>query len=196
MARHGLWCLLVIGMAGCGGSSPAAPSPGGGPVGQAVPQFSTGRYLLRMTAFDLSSDPLVPACPGSFGVPRAGKSVVVHLTVVREGVEWVGRTSGAAADLELRFRDAGELEFGRRALAGTIRGQAPDMGLPGLLDPGDVSVTVAGTAATGALLDAQTAFSFAVNTLVGRAVGEFRFQDSAGNAATCSVVSIHINAPN
>ena len=194
MVTHRLCGILLLVTAGCGGSSPTTPSPAA-PSERAIPQFSTGPYTLHMTAFDLSSDPLVPACPGSLGVPRAGKSVVVHLTVVREGVEWVGRTTGAAADLEMRFRDAGELGLGRRSLVGTIRGQAPDMGLPGLLDPRDVSVTVAGTSATGALLDAQTAFSFAVNTLVGRAAGEFRFRDSGGSAGTCPAASIHINAP-
>jgi hypothetical protein len=80
-------------------------------------------------------------------------------------------------DIEVRFRDAGELPTGRRAIAGSIRGQAPDMGIPGSVAPRDVSVTVAGTGTTGACCDGQTAFSVAVDTLTGRAVGTFRFNE-------------------
>jgi hypothetical protein len=147
-----------------------------------------------------SPGPLVPGCPGWFdGTPSTSVSVV--LTVVKEGAEWVGRTSSATADIELRFRDAedaGELASGRRVLTGTIRGQAPDMSFfPGLLRPKDVSVTVTGTgAATGALLGAWTAIPFSASMVVGRAVGVFRFRDSAGNVATCREVSVGINVPN
>ena len=148
-----------------------------------------------MIAYDFSTDPLVPACPGSFSVP-VNKFVTLQLTVVKDGAEWVGRTSNAAADIEMRFRDAGEPAFGERAFTGTIRGQTPDMGLPGLLPPGDVSVTVSGTGATGAVLNGRTLASFSVKTLTGRAVGEFRFHDSAGHVATCPAVSVQMNVQN
>jgi len=127
---------------------------------------------------------------------RTEKTVMVDLTVVKDGVEWVGRTSSASADIEMRFRDAGELPLGRRALAGTLRGQAPDMAFaPPLIVPRDVSVTIAGTAATGALMDAQTLDPYSVSTMVGRAVGDFLFRDSAGNVARCPAVTVFIGAP-
>jgi hypothetical protein len=195
MVKHRVGWILSLALAGCSGSSSTAPTLG--PLERVTPQFSIGRYMLQMTAPDFSSDPLIPACAGSIGVPRAGKSVTVELTVIKDGVEWVGRAAGAQADIELRFRDAGELPFGRRALVGTIRGQATDMGIPGLFDPRDVSVAVAGNVQNGAaLLDGQTAFLYSVSTLVGRAAGDFRFRDSAGNVGACPAVSININAPN
>ena len=162
------------------------------PRGPVSAQFATGRYNLHMVAYDFSTNPLLPACPGS--LTRAGKSVYFQMTVVRDGVEWVGRSSGVAADIEMRFRDAGELPLGGRALSGTIRGQAPDMGFPGLIAPRDVTVTVAGTVATGALFDAETMGS--VNTLIGRAVGEFRFHDSAGSVVSCPEISLQMNVQN
>jgi hypothetical protein len=182
----------IVLTAGCGGSTtPLMPLPG-----QSIPLFSTGRYSLQMNAPDSSSDPLVPACSGSIGVPRAGKAVALELNVVKEGIEWVGHPASAIGDLELRFRDAGELSLGRRSLVGTIRGQTPDMGLPGVISPKDVSVVVAGPMqGGGALLDGQTAFAYSVTTLVGRAQGTFRFRDSSGSEAVCSVVTININAP-
>ena len=141
-----------------------------------------------------------PECPGwPFGSPMT--SVSLLLTVVKEGAEWVGRTSGVAADIEVRFRDsedAAELALGRRVLTGTIRGQAPDMTFwPGLIRPNDVSVTVGGTGgATGALLGAHTPIPFSAAMLLGRADGVFRFRDSAGNVATCSEVTVLMNVPN
>jgi len=194
MVKHRLCWVLCLGIAGCGGS-PAAPSPGGsGLPGQTVPQFSTGRYLLKISAPDSTSTLLLPVCGGSVGGPPAGTSVSVFLTVVKDGDEWVGRTSGAAADIEMRFRDAGELPSGGRALAGTIRGQAPDMGLSALIRPHDLSVTVAGTVAAGALMEAHTVFPYFVNAMIGQAVGDFRFRDSAGNLGRCSTVEVLIGA--
>ena len=117
--------------------------------------------------------------------------MTVELQVVKQGAEWVGRPAEAGADIELRFRDGGETTLGRRAFSGTLRGRAPDGGLRGLLDPRDVSVDIGG----GSTVDGATAFVRNVSTLVGRARGPFQFSDSAGNTGTCSVVSIHINAP-
>ena len=77
----------------------ASDSPG--------PQFATGRYRLKMIAFDVSSNPLLLPCPAWLGVPSIGKSVTLELDVVKDGVEWVGRPSGAAGDIEVRFRNAG-----------------------------------------------------------------------------------------
>jgi hypothetical protein len=191
MVKHRLCWLLSLAIAGCGGSSPTTPSPGGSD--SPGPQFATGRYRLKMIAFDVSSDPLLLPCPAWLGVPSIGKSVTLELDVVKDGVEWVGRPSGAAGDVEVRFSDAGQLPTGRRAIAGSIRGQAPDMGIPGSVAPRDVSVTVAGTGATGAVLDGQTAFSVAVDTLTGRAVGSFRFNDSVGDVVICPAVSVQMN---
>ena len=148
--------------------------------------------MLKITAYDFSTDPLVPACAGSFGVPVT-KIVTLQLTVVKDGAEWVGRTSNPAADIEMRFRDAGQLPFGERAFTGSIRGQAPDMGFLGVVPPGDVSVTVSGTGASAAVMDGRTLASLSVDTLTGRAVGEFRFHDSAGHVATCPAVSVWMN---
>jgi hypothetical protein len=117
--------------------------------------------------------------------------VTVELVVSKEGSEWVGRTTVAGADIELRFRDAGEPSVGRRVFSGTIRGHAPDAGLRGMIEPRDVSVIIG----AGSTIEGETAFISNVSTLVGRARGDFQFSDSAGNTASCSVVSIHINAP-
>ena len=114
----------------------------------------------------------------------------IDLQVVTEGPDWVGRTTAAGADIELRFRDGGEPSFGRRTFSGSLRGRARDAGLPGLLDPRDVSVVI-----DNATVEGETAFFGRVSTLVGRARGDVRFSDSAGNTGRCSVVSIHINAP-
>lgn len=179
-------CLACAILAGCG-SSPVAPSQQ--PPGPSL--FSTGRYTVHITGFDFSSVPELPACAGSIGVPPSGKVVTVELQVVKEGSEWVGRGTAAGADIELRFRDGGEAQFGRRAFSGTIRGRARDFGLPGLLDPRDVSVVIG----DAAILTGETAFVRNFSTLVGRAQGDFRFVDSAGNEGNCAVVGIHINAP-
>ena len=191
MVKHRLCWLLFLAIAGCGGPAPTAPSQGD--PNAPGPEFATGRYRLKMIAFDVSSDPLLLPCPAWLGVPSIGKSVTLELDVVKDGAEWVGRPSGAAGDLEVRFRDAGELPAGRRAIAGSIRGRAPDMGIPGSVAPRDVSMTVAGT---GAVLDAQTAFKVAVDTLTGRAVGEFRFHDSVGDVVSCPSVSVLMNGLN
>ena len=188
MVKHRLCWFLSLAIAGCGGSSPTTP----GTIDSPGLEFATGRYRLKMIAFDVSFDPLQPSCPAWLGVPSIGKSVTLDLDVVKDGVEWVGRPSGAAGDVEVRFRNAGELPSGQRAIAGTIRGRAPDMGIPGSVAPRDVSVTVAG-AATGATLDARTAFSVSVDELTGRASGVFNFQNSAGDVVSCPVVSVFMN---
>ena len=175
-------------LAGCG-SSPTAPS---GPLPGPAPLFSTGTYLLQLNGYDFSSDPRIPACAGPIGVPREGKLVNVELQVVLEGSEWVGRGTTPDAAIELRFRDAGLSSFGRRAFAGTIKGRAPDGGLRGLTTGRDVAVVIGGSAA---IVEGETAFPTSTRTLVGRAQGDIRFQDSAGNAANCSAIGVHMNAP-
>jgi hypothetical protein len=172
---------------GCG-SSPIEPTRI--PVPGAT-TFSTGLYTLQIIGYDYSTDPTIPACDGPLGVPRSGKSVTVELQVARDGVEWVGRSAVAGADIELRFRDGGEPSFGKRAFSGTLRGRARDTGLRGLLEPRDVSIAIS----AGSTVEGQTAFSNNVTTLVGRARGDFQFSDSTGNSASCAVVGIHINAP-
>jgi hypothetical protein len=172
---------------GCG-SSPIEPTRI--PVPGAT-TFSTGLYTLQIIGYDYSTDPTIPACDGPLGVPRSGKSVTVELQVARDGVEWVGRSAVAGADIELRFRDGGEPSFGKRVFSGTLRGRAPDGGLRGMLDPRDVSIDIA----AGSTIEGETAFLNRVSTLVGRARGTFQFSDSAGNTGNCPVVQIHINAP-
>lgn len=152
--------------------------------------------MLQLTGFDFSTDPLLPPCAGPLGIPASGKHVIIELLVEKNGAEWVGRATGLPADIELRFRDGGVLPIGRRAFAGTIRGQARDMGIPGLADPRDVTVSIGGSGVDGsAFVEGQTAFFNSVSTLVGRAVGDMQFRDSAGNTGSCSTVSVHINAP-
>ena len=160
-----------------------------------APPFSTGTYRVQLTGYDGSTDPQLPPCATPAGMPPAGKSVNFELKVAREGNEWVGRAS-SPADLELRFHDAGDLLFGRRALAGTIKGHAPDAGFPGIFPPTGVSVNVAGEGGDRtATIEGQTAFSYSTSLLIGRASGDFRFVDGAGNTGVCTVVSFNINAP-
>ena len=180
-------CLACAILAGCG-SSPVEPTRTPFPT---APTFSTGQYTVQILGFDFSSVPEIPACAGPIGVPASGKAVTVELQVAKEGSEWVGRMTTAGADFELRFRDGGERSFGRRLFSGTIRGRARDAGLRGLIDPRDVSVVIG----AGSTVEGETAFVHSVSTLVGRALGDFQFSDSAGNTASCSVVQIHINAP-
>ena len=199
MVKHRLCWVLCLGIAGCGGETPTEPSPGApGLPGQTVPQFATGRYALTMLGPNFSADSPLAACSEALSLPPVPRSVSFQLTVTKEGAEWVGRTSGAAADVEVRFRDtedAGELAFGGRAFVGTIRGQGTDQGISGLIGSG-VSVTFAGTGATAALLDARTAVPFSTSMLLGRAVGAIRFRDPAGNVATCPAVSVSMNVLN
>ena len=155
-------------------------------------EFATGRYRLKMIAFDVSFDPLQPSCPAWLGVPSIGKSVTLDLDVVKDGVEWVGRPSGAAGDVEVRFRNAGELPSGQRAIAGTIRGRAPDMGIPGSVAPRDVSVTVAG-AATGASVGRADGVLGLRRRAHRPGLGVFNFQNSAGDVVSCPVVSVFMN---
>ena len=180
-------CLACVMIAGCG-ASPSEPTRIPLPSG---PTFATGTYNVQILGYDFSTVPEIPACAGPIGVPTSGKAVTVDLVVVKEGSEWVGRTTAAGADIELRFRDGGEPSFGRRVFSGTIRGRARDEGLRGLLEPRDVLVAIGG----GATVEGETAFINRVSTLVGRVRGDVQFSDSAGNTATCSVVQIHINAP-
>jgi hypothetical protein len=180
-------CLACAILAGCG-SSPVEPTRIPFP---SAPTFSTGQYTIQIIGFDFSSVPEIPACAGPIGIPTAGKAVIVELQVAKEGSEWVGRATAAGADLELRFRDSGERSFGKRAFSGTLRGRARDGGRPGFIDPRDVSVLIG----AGSTVEGETAFVRNVSTLVGRALGDFQFADSAGNTASCSVVQIHINAP-
>jgi hypothetical protein len=187
--RYTVTWFVCLGLAGCGGSSPVAPAV------PEPPAFSTGRYMLELTGYDFSTVPELPVCAGPLGVPSSGKHVSVELQVMRDGAEWVGRSTRSPADIELRFKDAGLIGLGRRAFTGTIRGQGPDDGLPGLVDPRDVFLIIGGSAGNTARVEGETAFSNSVRTLVGRAEGEFRFRDSAGNTGSCSVVSVHINAP-
>ena len=135
--------------------------------------------------------PEIPACVGPFGVPRSGKTVIALLQVVKEGPEWVGRATAATDEIELRFKDEGQGSLGRRRFAGTIRGRARHAGVPGLVDPRDVTVTIGGAA----VVEGETAFIANFSTLVGTARGDFQFSDSGGAIGNCNVVSIHINAP-
>ena len=185
--RLTLLCLACVTVAACG-SSPVEPTRIPLP---SVPTFATGAYNIQILGYDFSSVPEIPACAGPIGVPTSGKAVTVDLVVVKEGAEWVGRTTAAGADIELRFRDGGEPTLGRRVFSGTIRGRARDEGLRGLLEPRDVLVALGG----GATVEGETAFINRVSTLVGRVRGDVRFSDSAGNTSTCSVVQIHINVP-
>jgi hypothetical protein len=189
--------LLTLICAGCAGSDSAPTSPSG--VERAAGPFLTGRYYLQLVAFDFSDDPELPACAGYIGVPRAGKSVVVALTVVRDGNDWVGRPAQPGPDIELRFRDAGPAILGRRAFSGTLRGRAADEGVPygPPIPPNGVTVfATGGGPGAAAIVEGRTAFARNASTLTGRAVGEFRFQDEAGIAATCGTVSVHISVPN
>lgn len=184
--------VLALLCAGCGGAeAPTSPTP---PVPDS-PSFLTGQYYLQLNAFDFSDNPQIPACPGFIGVPRAGKSVTVVLTVTREGAEWVGRPSTGGADMELRFRETGVTLFGR-TFSGTLRGRGSDQQLPFFPapPPNGVSVSVAGTApGAAAIVEGQTLGHGRANTLTGRAMGEFRFDDAAGALATCGTVAVHIN---
>jgi hypothetical protein len=167
----------------------------GNPVIWPAPPFSTGTYRVQLTGYDGSTDPQLPPCATPAGMPPAGKSVNFELKVARDGNDWVGRASGPA-DIELRFHDAGDIMGGRRRLAGTIRGRAPDAGFPGIYPPSGVTVRVAGDGADGtAVIEGQTAFSYSTTLLVGRASGDFRFVDASGNTGVCTVVSFNINAP-
>jgi hypothetical protein len=188
--------FLILACAGCGGSG-AAPTAPSLPVRQ-PPTFLTGQYYLQLTAYDFSDNPLVPACAAYIGVPHAGKFVTVALTVVRENSDWVGRPAPGTGDLELRFHDAGIVGFGERTFSGTLRGRATDQEMPfSPLPSNGVTVSVSGSGPGGAaVIEGRTAFVNNANTLTGRALGQFRFEDEAGVAATCGTVSVHIIVPN
>ena len=170
-------CLLSA----CGGSDSPSLAPSGPLV---APPFPVGTYWLLLTGYEVPG--AIPPCESPAGEPPAGKRVAVELNVVKEAQEWVGKTARAAGDLELRFVDAGELPFGLRALRGTVRGQAPDEGLPGAATPRDVSVAID----AGVTVDGQTAYPFSASVLSGKAGGGFHFKDSAGRTGNCSVVAV------
>jgi hypothetical protein len=178
----------LIGMlAGCGvNGSPADPSPLVPPAKPTVPQFPVGPYWLRVTGYDVQVASVIPACDQPAGVPPAGKSVMVKLNVVLQGTEWVGRTDQEDGDLELRFRDTGELPFGLRGFTGTLSGEARDTAGPGATTPTDVRIAVD----AGATVQGQTSLPFSSSVLSGYASGGIRFRDAAGRAGTCSAVAI------
>jgi hypothetical protein len=174
---------LIGALTACGGSEPAPLAPS--PTGPATPPFPVGTYWLLLTGYDPPGTPAIPACDPPAGEPPAGKRVAIELDVQRQGPAWVGRPT-AAVDLELRFTDSGELPLGLRGFSGTLRGQAPDGGIPGAAAARDVAAAIEGPVA----IDGQTAFPFSASVLSGKATGSFRFTDSTGRSGTCSVVSV------
>ena len=175
---------LVGMLAGCGTDS---PTPAPSPSGPTTPQFPVGTYWLLLTGYDTSATAAIPPCEPPAGQPPAGKRVVIELNVVRQGQEWVGRPT-AGSDLELRFTDSGELPFFLRGFTGTVRGTAPDGGIPGGDAARDVTIAIEGTAA----IDGQTALPLSARVLSGKATGSIHFRDSSGRRGTCSAVSATI----
>jgi hypothetical protein len=188
-AQYFFTSVVLATLGACGGdANPGGPSGLMPPPSLTVPQFPVGSYWLGLTGYDVSVVPAIPACDKPAGVPPAGKSVMIKLNVVKQGTEWVGRVAEGDGDLELRFRDAGELPFGLRSLTGTLRGQAPDGGVPGGIGPRGVSVAIEGTAA----VEGQTALPFSSRVMSGRATGTLRFTDSSGGTARCPGVSLTV----
>jgi hypothetical protein len=184
MKRAAIAGLIGL-LTACGGgdSLPLAPSPSP----PAVPPFPTGTYWLLLSGYDIPVAPVIPACDPA-GAPPAGKHVAVELDVVRQGPEWVGRPARDTGDLELRFRDGGELAFGLRAFTGTLRGEAPDGGVPGGGPAIGVSIAIDGTGT----IDGQTALPLSARVLSGKASGAIHFKDGTGQTGNCSAVALTI----
>jgi hypothetical protein len=181
--------VVLATLAACGGdANPGGPTGLMPPPSLTIPQFPVGSYWVGLTGYDVPVAPAIPACDKPAGVPPAGKSVMIKLNVVKQGTEWVGRVADGDGDLELRFRDAGELPFGLRSLTGTLRGQAPDGGVPGGIGPRGVSVAIEGTAA----VEGQTALPFSSRVMSGRVAGDIRFSDTEARVGTCTAVAFTI----
>jgi hypothetical protein len=178
--------LAVLAACAGSGSQPLAPSADTPPA-LTAPPFPVGPYWISISGYD-NPTPGLPACDKPAGEPPAGKHVTVQVTVVKEGGEWVGRVAEGPGDLELRFRDAGDLPFALRAFTGTLRGQAADTGIPGAARPTDVTIAIDGSA----IADGQTAIPFSARVLSGRASGGIRFRDANGRSGACSGVSLTI----
>src|SRR2546423_14748488 len=83
-AKICLITVIVLSSPNCGGnSSPSGPSS---------PQIASGRYVLTLLGFDISSDPDYPACTG-LGQPRAGAELKSDENAAPNGQEWEGNLS-------------------------------------------------------------------------------------------------------
>lgn len=118
VAMSSLRAALVIGLlsAACGANPPLAPA-------------STAIDNLSLTPGDYPFFATSLNPPASCGQPAFDVSMTSRVTLKREGVDWVARsTSAADGDLELRFHDTGGLILaGYVTIAGTLGGTAQHM---------------------------------------------------------------------
>jgi hypothetical protein len=178
----GVWLAAVgcVAQLACGGRSAAAPDP----VGLSL---APGPQVLTLAGFTVSLDPEFPPCTPALQ-PAAGLSVNTFVVLVKEGGEWVARSTAPQESIELRFRAAGSSSggYGYR-VTGTISGSAVDVALTGVVRDIRVSLGSAAGGAGAAVFDGETATP-TTSLIVGRVSGALRFSDSRGQSSTCSAI--------
>jgi hypothetical protein len=186
MMKRAVVFLLMLACAACGSDS---VGPGPSPPPAADRWLQPGRYVVGLTGFGVSEDPLFPTC-APLATPPTGTAVITRVSVERERDGWVIRADPPAPEgLEIQLLPAASSP-GMQLVTGTARGCARDQTY-GPHAQIDLRVCLGGTGgASGAPLDGRM---FATSRVViARIGGLAEFSDSSGATGRCAAVEMFL----
>lgn len=167
--------LIVCAAGACSGS--AGPTPLQVGLG-----LQPGPHWLRVTGYDLSSDPNLPVCT-PFGLPTPHKLVTASVVLRRDGAEWVAQSEpGLPGDIEVTFRET--VLSAIIEVEGSVRGTA--------VDTTDMFHTATGVRVSfeGSQGARATGKGSRVSPFVnGRFDGALTFRNDKGEVASCQAVT-------
>src|SRR5262245_11182455 len=163
-----LWLALVpMGLASCGGSGPASPTP----RPPSTSPLTAGEYRLTMSSLG-ASDGCTGGARTEFG-PLG--NIILELLIRAEGREWIGRpATPGAGDFELRLQPRDD----ELTAAVTMRGRGEHF-LNHIVDQGHVDVSQSTT-------EAARLVAASPLRVVGRANGEFAYDRPILGRVTCT----------
>jgi hypothetical protein len=187
MVKRAVLAVAILLLVGCGSQPSIAPGPSPGAGARDIP-LETGVYVLGLTGFGVSDDPLFPPC-SPVKVPPAGTAVTTAVLVARESDEWVVRAQPPdSGDLEIRLR-AVPSPLGLDLVTGSARGCARDQTY-GPHQQVDVRLCISGDSGADAQVEGRASFTGRVVTA--RLTGVFAFSDSTGATGRCTAISMFL----
>lgn len=170
--------IALVGLMAAACSSPSSPTKN-------LP-LRSGRHLLEMTGFGLSTDPQAPVC-SPFATPPAGTRIMTFVDLAFVGEEWVARS--VAGTLEIRIRATGEAFQGGLEVTGSAYGTAPDVAIPGVNVDHELDAIIDGDQDERAEISGT---AYQAGRIIGRISGRIRFVDRQGRTGTCPVTTLLI----